>query len=112
MRRACSVRTEYWQRRLVREMQRLASSSHRADRARAVELSKQSSTHPVVSAFWGLGAVDVHRKFTHEVLHNHSLGVSPLIVDLIHQWARSTLREGELNELANTLKKALEELPP
>lgn len=64
------------------------------DNASVQEMGKACSSHPVRSALYGLGVVDVHEKLTHESLHNHNLGVTPMVVHIIVSRVRGASRGG------------------
>lgn len=82
---ASRMRTESVQRDIVNAILRAKSED---DSKTAHTISTEFSTHPVHSAFWGLGVVDVHEKLTHEKLHNSSLGVTKLVLKTIELYIK------------------------
>jgi hypothetical protein len=108
------MRTEGVQCAFVKAM---ISAKQRNDSKAASDLSSRTSTHALPSSFWGLGAVDIHEKITHEKLHNNSLGVTKLVLRVIEVYVKSVFQKrargkldakqitSELNRRLNNLDK-------
>lgn len=58
-------------------------------------MCKSISTHPIKTAFWGLGAVDIHEKLMHETLHNNHLGVSPALIRMYAAYISAHVPNGK-----------------
>lgn len=79
--------------------------------AEAARIGKESSTLPVRSAFYGLGAVDLHFKLANETMHNHSLGVTKALMGILELSARATLGATGAQRLADALNTDLAAMP-